>query len=163
MDAERIVKKYPNRRLYDTATSRYVTLEDIRHLVRDSVRFRIVDAKTDEDITRTILLQIILEQEDGGRPIFSTEVLEQLIRSYGDAMQGFLSSYLKQSLDVFLQQQQVVQQQMAGLLQSGPLSVLNDLAEQNIRLWRSMQETAMKSVGIDPGSDQRADEPDQKP
>lgn len=163
MDAERIVKKYPNRRLYDTATSRYVTLEDIRQLVRDSVRFRIVDAKSDEDITRTILLQIILEQEDGGRPIFSTEVLEQLIRSYGDAMQGFLSSYLKQSLDVFLQQQQVVQQQMAGLLQSGPLSVLNDLAEQNIRLWRSMQETAMKSVGIDPNADQRPDEPDQKP
>jgi polyhydroxyalkanoate synthesis repressor PhaR len=151
METERIVKKYPNRRLYDTTSSRYVTLEDIRTLVRESVRFRIVDAKTDEDITRSILLQIILEQEDKGQPIFSTEVLEQIIRSYGDTMQGFLSSYLKQSIEVFLQQQKLVQEQMAGLMQSGPLSVFTELTQKNLRLWQSMQETALKTYGLDAG------------
>ena len=105
MDNGRIIKKYPNRRLYDTAISQYVTLDDLRALVRDCVKFRVIDAKSDEDITRTILLQIVLEEEDKGSPMFSTEVLEQIIRAYGDAMQGFMSSYLKESLDVFLRQQ----------------------------------------------------------
>lgn len=151
METERIVKKYPNRRLYDTTSSRYVTLEDIRTLVRESVRFRIVDAKTDEDITRSILLQIILEQEDKGQPIFGTEVLEQIIRCYGDTMQDFLSSYLKQSIAVFLQQQKLMQEQMAGLMQSGPLSVFTELTQKNLRLWQSMQETALKTYGLDAG------------
>ena len=145
MDNERIIKKYPNRRLYDTAISNYVTLGDIRSLVKDSVKFRVIDAKTDEDITRNILLQIVLEEEDKGSPIFSTEVLEQVIRIYGDAMQDFMSSYLKESLDVFLQQQRLVHEQMAGLLKKGPLSVFTDLAEQNVQLWQDLQKSAFNS------------------
>jgi polyhydroxyalkanoate synthesis repressor PhaR len=152
MDNERIIKKYPNRRLYDTGISRYVTLEDIRMLVRSSEKFRVVDAKTDEDITRSILLQVILEQEDQGQPIFTTEILEQLIRTYGDAMQGFMTIYLKQSLDLFLQQQRLVQEQMEGLLKSGPISVLSDVAQQNLKLWQSLQETALKPYGFGPAA-----------
>jgi polyhydroxyalkanoate synthesis repressor PhaR len=148
METERIIKKYPNRRLYDTAVSRYVTLGDIRLLVTTGTKFRVVDAKTDEDLTRNILLQIILEAEEKGQPIFSTEVLQQLIRSYGDAMQGFLTMYLEQSLEVFLQQQKLMQEQMTGLIKSGPLSVFADLAQQNLRLWQSLQDSALKSYGF---------------
>ncbi len=147
MDNGRIIKKYPNRRLYDTAISQYVTLDDLRALVRDCVKFRVIDAKSDEDITRTILLQIVLEEEDKGSPMFSTEVLEQIIRAYGDAMQGFMSSYLKESLDVFLRQQRLVQEQMAGLMQEGPLSVFAGLTEQNLRLWQALQQTAFNRHG----------------
>lgn len=150
MDTERIIKKYPNRRLYDTAISQYVTLGDIRALVRDQVRFRVVDAKTDEDITRGILLQIVLEDEDKGTPILSTEVLEQFIRIYGDSMQDFMSRYLQESLDVFLRQQRLVQEQMAGLLKQGPLSVFTGLAEQNLRLWQEFQQNAFKGYPPEP-------------
>lgn len=143
MESERIIKKYPNRRLYDMFVSRYVTLADIRSLVKENVKFRVVDAKTDEDITRSILLLIILEEEDKGTPMFSTEVLEQIIRTYGDTMQGFMSSYLQQSIEVFLQQQQLVQEQMAGLMKTGPLSVFSDLAHQNVRLWQDLQKAAL--------------------
>lgn len=150
MDTERIIKKYPNRRLYDTAVSQYVTLGDIRTLVRDQVRFRVVDAKTEEDLTRSILLQILLEEEDKGSPIFSTELLEQFIRIYGDSMQEFMSRYLQESLDVFLRQQRLVQEQMAGLLKQGPLSVFTGLAEQNLRLWQEFQQNAFKGYGPEP-------------
>lgn len=152
MENERIIKKYPNRRLYDTVVSKYVTLGDIRSLVKDSVKFRVIDAKTEADITRNILLQIILEEEDKGPPMFSTEVLEQIIRSYGDAMQGFMSSYLKGSLEVFLQQQRLMQEQMAGLMQSGPLSVYTDLMQRNMRLWQDLQQSALDHFGLGSGS-----------
>ncbi len=158
MDDERIIKKYPNRRLYDTGVSKYVTLADLRSLVKDSVKFRVVDVKTDEDITRNILMQIIIEEEDKGSPIFSTEVLEQIIRSYGDAMQGFMSTYLKESLELFLQQQRLVQEQMAGLLKTGPLSVFSDLAQQNVRLWQDLQQSALDSYGLGSQS-----QPEKKP
>jgi polyhydroxyalkanoate synthesis repressor PhaR len=148
MQTERIIKKYPNRRLYDTGVSKYVTVEDIRLLVRSGAKFRVVDAKTDEDITRNLLLQVILEQEDKGQPIFTTEMLEQLIRTYGDAMQGFMTTYLKQSLDIFLQQQKLVREQMEGLLQNGPMSAFSDLAQQNLKLWQSLQESALKPYGF---------------
>ncbi|MGZ8248023.1 polyhydroxyalkanoate synthesis repressor PhaR, partial [Methylomagnum sp.] len=144
MEKERIIKKYPNRRLYDTVVSAYITLEDIRRLVKDGVKFRIVDAKTEEDITRSILMQVILEQEEQGKPIFSREVLEQIIRAYGDTMQGFMSSYLEQSLSVFTQQQKLMEEQMAKLMETGPMSVFGDLARQNLKLWQSMQDTFLK-------------------
>ncbi|MBM4200072.1 MAG: polyhydroxyalkanoate synthesis repressor PhaR [Gammaproteobacteria bacterium] len=149
MATERIIKKYPNRRLYDTGISRYVTIDDIRLLVRSGEKFRVVDAKTDEDITRNLLLQVILEQEDKGQPIFTIEILEQLIRTYGDAMQGFMTSYLKQSLDLFLQQQRIVQEQMDGLLKHGPVSALTEMAEQNLKLWQSLQQTAFTPFPFD--------------
>jgi polyhydroxyalkanoate synthesis repressor PhaR len=148
METERIIKKYPNRRLYDTAVSSYITLEDIRKLVKDGVKFTVVDAKSDEDITRGILLQIILEQEEQGKPIFTQEVLEQIIRTYGNAMQGFMASYLEESLAVFFKQQKVMEEQMATLLESGPMSVFGDMAKQNLRLWQSMQESFLQSYSL---------------
>ena len=93
-DSLRLIKKYPNRRLYDTKTSSYITLADVKELVLKQETFQVVDAKSGDDLTRPILLQIILEEEAGGVPMFSSEVLSQLIRFYGNAMQGMMGSYL---------------------------------------------------------------------
>jgi polyhydroxyalkanoate synthesis repressor PhaR len=99
--AERLIKKYPNRRLYDTQTSSYITLTDVKQLVLDADEFTVVDAKTSEDLTRSILLQIILEEEANGAPMFSSGVLAQIIRYYGHAMQGMMGSYLEKNVQAF--------------------------------------------------------------
>jgi polyhydroxyalkanoate synthesis repressor PhaR len=98
---ERLIKKYPNRRLYDTQTSSYITLADVKQLVLDADEFTVVDAKTNEDLTRSILLQIILEEEANGAPMFSRGVLSQIIRYYGHAMQGMMGSYLEKNVQAF--------------------------------------------------------------
>lgn len=100
-DAVRIIKKYPNRRLYDTQTSSYITLSDVKQLVLDNTIFKVVDAKSGQELTRSILLQIILEEESGGLPMFSAEMLAQIIRFYGHAMQGMMGAYLEKNLQVF--------------------------------------------------------------
>jgi len=99
---ERLIKKYPNRRLYDTQTSAYVTLSDIKALVMSGEVFRVLDAKTDDDLTRNILLQIILEEEAGGAPVFSSQMLSQIIRFYGNSMQGLMGSYLEKTMQSFV-------------------------------------------------------------
>ncbi len=98
----RIIKKYPNRRLYDTSTSSYVALADIKQLVMHHDAFRVIDAKSGEDLTRTILLQIILEHESDGSPILTEKVLSNIIRFYGHAMQGFMGSYLERNVQIFM-------------------------------------------------------------
>jgi polyhydroxyalkanoate synthesis repressor PhaR len=142
---ERVIKKYANRRLYDTEASRYVALEDIRQLVVDGRPLRVVDAQGGADITRSILLQIIVEQEEKGQPILSTRLLEQLIRYYGDNLQAFVGAYLEKSMDFFIKQQQVLQDQMESLLQAAPSSVWTEMAERNLTLWRDMQQELLKS------------------
>jgi polyhydroxyalkanoate synthesis repressor PhaR len=137
----RIIKKYPNRRLYDTTVSSYITLDDVRNLVMKHANFRIQDAKTGQDITRSILLQIILEQEEEGEPIFSSEVLAQLIRFYGDTLQGIVASYFERSLILFSKQQQELQEKMYN-----PLSFMTDMAEQNINLWKDMQNSFFRAA-----------------
>ena len=97
----RLIKKYPNRRLYDTKTSVYITLADVKKLVMGGEEFQVVDAKSGEDLTRSILLQIILEEEAAGAPMFSSDVLTQFIRSYGNAMQGMLGAYLERNMQLF--------------------------------------------------------------
>ena len=141
----RTIKKYANRRLYDTADSRYVTLEDLRQLVVNGERFEVVDARDGTDITRTILLQIIVEQEEKGQPLLSTRLLEQLIRYYGDNLQRFVGSYLDKSMDFFNDQQHVLQSQMDNLLQAAPSSVWQEIAKRNLALWSDMQQDLMKS------------------
>jgi polyhydroxyalkanoate synthesis repressor PhaR len=136
---QRIIKKYPNRRLYDTAVSRYITLDDIRKLVVAGADFRVVDAKSGDDISRNILLQIIVEQEEKGEPIFSTELLSQVIRFYGDALQTFMGTYLERSVESFAQQQRAVQEQMASFLKTAPTDLLTEMVERNLALWRNMQ------------------------
>jgi polyhydroxyalkanoate synthesis repressor PhaR len=104
MSEPRIIKKYPNRRLYDTVESRYITLADIRRLVIERIDFVVIDKKTQGDITRSILLQVIAEQEHDGEPLMSRDFLSQVIRSYGDAMRSTVGSYLEQSLKLFASQ-----------------------------------------------------------
>jgi polyhydroxyalkanoate synthesis repressor PhaR len=104
MSEARMIKKYPNRRLYDTLESRYITLQDVRKLVIDRVDITVVDKQTSEDITRSILLQVIAEQEHGGEHLMSRDFLSQVIRCYGGSMQGVVGSYLEQSLKLFTSQ-----------------------------------------------------------
>ena len=110
-DQIRLIKKYPNRRLYDTATSSYITLSDVKQLVLECVELQILDAKTQEDITRGVLLQIILEEEAGGMPMFTYDVLTQIIRFYGNTMQGLMGGYLEKNLEMFSQMQTKLQDQ----------------------------------------------------
>ena len=107
----RLIKKYPNRRLYDTKTSSYITLADVKQMVLKQEAFHVVDAKSGDDLTRAILLQIILEEESGGMPLFSSDLLSQLIRSYGNAMQGMMGSYLERNIRAFQDIQKALQEQ----------------------------------------------------
>ena len=114
--SERVLKKYPNRRLYDTRTSSYITLVDVKQMVLDGQDFVVRDAKTGEDLTRSILLQIILEEETGGVPMFSSAMLAQVIRFYGHAMQGMMGSYLENNLKAFADVQARFAEQAKGLV-----------------------------------------------
>jgi len=118
----RLIKKYPNRRLYDTRTSAYITLSDVKQLVLDGERFQVVDAKSGEDLTRSILLQIILEEESGGKPMFSATALSQIIRFYGHAMQGVMGAYLEKNIQAFIDIQERMAEQSQGVYgaQFGP-------------------------------------------
>jgi polyhydroxyalkanoate synthesis repressor PhaR len=107
----RMIKKYPNRRLYDTANSGYITLADVKQMVLAGIDFKVVDAKTNDDLTRTILLQIILDEEAGGMPMFSSEMLAQLIRFYGSAQQTIMGQYIEQNVQAFLAIQKKLQDQ----------------------------------------------------
>ncbi len=135
----RIIKKYPNRRLYDTEISSYITIEDVRQLIVDGEEFEVRDAKTGEDLTRTVLLQIIADREQDGEPMLSTQMLSQMIRFYGDSLQGFMGPYLERSLQVFLDQQQQFRSQLNSLMGQTPWAMLNELTERNLDLWKSMQ------------------------
>src|SRR6185503_13660244 len=117
----RLIKKYPNRRLYDTATSSYITLADVKQLVLDQVVFKVVDAKSEEDLTRSILLQIILEEESAGAPMFSSDMLSQIIRFYGNAMQGMMGSYLEKNIHTFIEMQKRLQDQSRQLFGQNPM------------------------------------------
>jgi polyhydroxyalkanoate synthesis repressor PhaR len=146
MTTPRIVKKYPNRRLYDTEISSYITLEEIRQLVLEDEEFEVRDAKTGENLTRSVLLQIISEYEDRGQPMFTTKLLSQIIRFYGDSLQGFMGGYLERSLQIFLDQQQQFRSQLNSMLGQTPWSMLNDLTERNMDMWKNLQQGFLSSV-----------------
>jgi len=146
MSEPRVIKKYPNRRLYDTVESRYITLSDIRRLVLDKVEFIVIDKKTQEDITRSILLQVIAEQEHQGEPLMSQDFLSQVIRSYGGAMQGFVGSYLEQSLKLFMSQQQQVRDRVKSMVGVDPVETVSNLAQKNYARWRSVQDEIFKAL-----------------
>lgn len=135
----RIIKKYPNRRLYDTEISSYITLEEVRQLVIDNETFQVRDAKTGDDLTRSVLLQIISEHEDRGTPMFTTQLLSQVIRFYGDSLQGFMGSYLERSMQTFLDQQHQFRSQLNNMLGQTPFSMLNGLTERNMDMWKNLQ------------------------
>jgi len=153
MSHVRIIKKYPNRRLYDTEISSYVTLEDVRQLIVDGENFVVRDARSGNDITRPVLMQIIAEHEEHGQPIFTTELLTQVIRFRGDSMQGHLGSFLERSLQFFLEQQQQIRGQIGQLVGQAPWALLNQLAERNLDIWRSFQQgLGSGSVGSGTGT-----------
>ncbi len=152
MAQNRIIKKYPNRRLYDTQISSYITLEDVRQLICDGEKFEVVDAKSGEDLTRTVLLQIIAEHEEKGQPIFSTELLTQVIRFYGDALQGFMGNYLERSMQLFLDQQSQFRSQLTNLMGQTPWSMLNQLTERNLDMWKDFQSGLVGSIKPEPPS-----------
>ena len=111
----RLIKKYPNRRLYDTETSSYITLSEVKQLVLGHQDFQVVDAKTNQDLTRNILMQIILDEEAGLDPLFTCDMLSQMIRSYGNAMQGFMGNYLEKGIQSFVDIQKKLQEQSAAV------------------------------------------------
>jgi polyhydroxyalkanoate synthesis repressor PhaR len=136
-DAERVViKKYANRRLYNTKSSAYVTLEHLSEMVKDGSDFVVFDAKTGEDITRSVLTQIIFEEESHGQNLLPIQFLRQLIRFYGDSMQAFVPSYLELSLDSFTRQQERMRSQVTGAVGSAPgIGFLEDQVRQNLVLF----------------------------
>ena len=149
--AERVIKKYPNRRLYDTTSSSYITLAQVRELVMSREHFAVRDAKTGEDLTRSILLQIILEEEAGGSPMFTEAMLSNIIRFYGHAMQGFMGSYLEKSIQSFMEIQAKLADQSKGLTpemwsqfltMQSPLmqGVMGNYLEQSKNMFLQMQE-----------------------
>ncbi len=145
MSMVRIIKKYPNRRLYDTKLSRYITLANVRELVMQGIKIKVVDAVTNKGLTRSILLQVILEQESAGKPLFTTEILSKMIRFYGGSVQGAFSSYLEQSLDLFIEQQTRVHKQIKDMVSGNPVESMADLAKRNLDIWREFQEKLMRT------------------
>jgi len=156
MSEPRVIKKYPNRRLYDTVESRYITLADIRRLVIDKVEFVVIDKKTQEDITRSILLQVISEQEHQGEPLMSQDFLAQVIRSYGSAMQGFVGAYLEQSLKLLASQQQQMRDHMRGVMGSETFDSIATLTQKNLERWRAIQEDIFKAMSASGGTGNNA-------
>jgi polyhydroxyalkanoate synthesis repressor PhaR len=146
MSEERLIKKYANRRLYDASQSRHITLDDIRALIVKGEKLRVVEDKTGHDITRHILLQVIAEQEQFGRPILSTKVLEAIIRFYGNSMQGFLASFLEKSVETFLNQQEALQAQLSRIVSNTPLATVADITRQNIETLAKMQESMLNAL-----------------
>ena len=163
MQQERLIRKYSNRRLYDTGGSRHVTLEDLRQLIVAGENIKVVDDKSGEDLTRSVLLQIISEQEQFGSPVLSSQLLEMIIRFYGRPMQTLLSGYLEQAFTTMLRQQETMQSEMAKALQT-PFAPLTELARKNVELWDQWQAAtreAFTGSGVDTGK--AAHQDDDKP
>lgn len=163
MAAARIIKKYPNRRLYDTEESRYITLADIRDLVLQKVEFSVIDKKSGDDITRAILLQVISEQEQHGDAVMSEDFLSQVIRSYGKVMPSFMAKYLEQSMKLFMTQQQNLRGQVKRVVGVDPVAAVADIAHKNYNRWRSLQDEVFKRfAGAPPDDDSDGSEDSRK-
>ena len=154
---QRVIKKYPNRRLYDTSTSTYVTLAEVKQLVMNGESVAVRDAKSGEDLTRSILLQIILEEEAGGAPMFSEAALANIIRFYGHAMQGFMGAYLEKNVQMFTEIQSKLAEQTQGFtpemwsqfmnLQSPMMKgLMGNYVEQSQNMFQQMQEQMQKQT-----------------
>jgi len=142
----RIIKKYPNRRLYDTERSKYITLDDVKKLVMDGINFCVTDVKSEEDLTRSILLQIISEQEHNGEPLFSTQALTQLIRFYGKTYQNVIADYLQNSIEIFTRQQSEFQEKLQETVTSNPFNAMSELTERNLKLWKEVQDNYFRAA-----------------
>ena len=149
----RTIKKYSNRRLYDTEESRYVTLFEVRELVVSGTEILVVDVVSGEDITRQILIQIISEQEAGGQPMFTKELLTQMIRFYGGAFQSVFTDYLGKTVEMLNNQQQAYHQQWNDVLNSGTPTSVGELTQRNLERWNEMQQEMLKLYGFNQPND----------
>ncbi len=139
MSDPRVIKKYPNRRLYDTVESRYITLADVRKLVVDRIDFVVIDKKSQNDITRSILLQVIADQEHSGEPVMSRDFLSHIIRTYGGSLHSMIGSYLEQSVKLFVAQQREMRERGKPFASNDPEAVAG-LASRNYQRWKSVQD-----------------------
>jgi|GEM_PF-510790 len=144
MSDERIIKKYPNRRLYDTEVSKYITVADVRTLVMKGAKFRVVDTTNEEDITRSILLQIMLEEESAGNPLFTANMLDQIIRFYGGTLHGLFACYLEQALNVFAKQQHQVHETLV----QDPLETVARVTQCSVETWADFQKEFLRAAGL---------------
>lgn len=135
MSEIRVIKKYPNRRLYDTQISSYITLHDIKELVMSYSDFKVIDAKSKEDLTRCTLMQIIAEEETCGQPILTSEILKEFVRFYGDSMQAMMSRFLEHSIKLFMERRAGLKSPLNTILGANPVSLMQNIAEQNMESW----------------------------
>ena len=150
MSTVRVIKKYPNRRLYDTEESRYITLANVKDLVVKKIEFVVIDKKSGDDITRSILLQVISEQEQQGEAIMSQDFLSQVIRSYDKVVPGFMANYLEQSLKLFMVQQQNLRGQVKRVVGVDPVTAVADIAQKNFNRWKSLQDEVLRRLAGNP-------------
>ncbi len=146
-DETRIIKKYPNRRLYDTNLSQYIRLEDVKALVLDNVDFCVIDAKTEKDLTHNTLMQIIIEQEEKGTPILTTESLRNIIRFDDNKLRKLVGPYLEQSLAFFMTQHKEFRGKVSKVIQATPLSFITEIADKNLSLWKNVYKSVTGGQG----------------
>lgn len=140
-DGVRILKKYPNRRIYDTHESAYINLDDVKKMVLEGIDFKVVDSKSNADLTRSVLLQLIAEQESESNPLFSAEHLRNFIHYYDKNQQQLFSEYLNQSLSFFQKQQEQFNQGMQDMMAVNPMKIFSEYSKRNTQMWQKMQES----------------------
>ncbi len=146
---ERLIKKYPNRRLYDTMDSRYITLDDAKQMVIENTPFKVVDQKTGEDLTRSILLQIIMEQENNNEPLFNSQILSEFIRNNSQTNRDYFSSFLQASMQLFTEQQGTLVNQMDKAFKNSPMDFWMQMTRQNIDHLTELQAKFFKTSTSD--------------
>lgn len=166
MSNERVIKKYANRRLYDSTGSRHVTLDDIRKMIVSGEKVKVVDDKSGEDLTRAVLLQVISEQEQFGTPVLSMDLLEAIIRFYGNPVQEMFTRYMEQSVGALVRQQQTMRAEMAKVLE-GPMAPMAEFARQNMEQWSKIQASMLSAFTPQkpqpsPAEDGKPEEPTKK-
>ena len=140
-DGVRILKKYPNRRIYDTHESAYINLDAVKKMVLSGIDFKVVDSKSNADLTRSVLLQLITEQESESNPLFSADNLKRFIHYYDQNQQQLFSEYLNQSLNFFQQQQEQFNQSMQDMMAVNPMKLFSEYSKRNTQMWQKMQES----------------------
>ena len=158
----RVIKKYPNRRLYDTQKSSYITLSQVHDIIRSNEDFKVVDAETGEDITRSILIQIIIDQENSENPIFTTDMLTKFIRFYDDAAQNLFGEFLEQNMQMFSEQQKRFQESVEGMIDNPVTRMVQETTERNLKFWQDMQQGFfdLATVGIRPAAEPGTEKPE---
>lgn len=140
-DDVRIIKKYPNRRIYDTHTSKYIKIDDIRDMIVEGIPFVVLDSKSAEDVTRSVLLQLIIDQESEINPLFTTENLKTFIRYYGQGPHTAFAEFMNQSLNFFQHQQDQFSESFSGMMQNNPMKAFTEMSKKNMEMWQKMSES----------------------